>query len=85
LGLLPNKIKVIAKLPGTVDKEFSLVRFKGDDTKAKAVYEGYEPLHATDIADACYYCATLPAHVCINDQSRLERNKNALQGRNIGC
>jgi 3-hydroxy acid dehydrogenase / malonic semialdehyde reductase len=67
MDLLPHKIKVTAIHPGAVDTEFSLVRFKGDDIKAKAVYDGYEPLHAEDIADVCYYCATLPAHVCIND------------------
>ncbi|QEC66059.1 SDR family NAD(P)-dependent oxidoreductase [Panacibacter ginsenosidivorans] len=67
MDLLPHKIKVTAVHPGAVDTEFSIVRFKGDDAKAKAVYAGYEPLHATDIADVCYYCATLPEHVCIND------------------
>ena len=67
IDLLPHKIKVTAIHPGAVDTEFSLVRFKGDEAKAKAVYEGYEPLHAVDIAEVCYYCATLPQHVCIND------------------
>lgn len=67
IDLLPHKIKVTAIHPGAVDTEFSVVRFKGDESKAKAVYDGYEPLHAADIADVCYYCATLPAHVCIND------------------
>jgi len=67
IDLLPHKIKVTAIHPGAVETEFSLVRFKGDEEKAKAVYEGYEPLHADDIADVCFYCATLPPHVCIND------------------
>ncbi len=67
IDLLPHKIKVTAIHPGAVDTEFSIVRFKGDDNKAKSVYEGYEPLHAEDIADTCFYCATLPPHVCIND------------------
>lgn len=67
IDLLPHKIKVTAIHPGAVDTEFSIVRFKGDEAKANAVYAGYEPLHASDIADVCYYCATLPAHVCIND------------------
>ena len=67
IDLLPHKIKVTAIHPGAVDTEFSLVRFKGDEAKAKAVYDGYEPLHAEDIAAVCYYCATLPQHVCIND------------------
>ena len=67
IDLLPHKIKVTCINPGAAETEFSLVRFKGDEQKAKAVYEGYEPLHAEDIASTLYYCATLPAHVCIND------------------
>jgi len=67
IDLLPHKIKVTAVHPGAVDTDFSLIRFKGDQTKANAVYAGYEPLHAADVADVCYYCATLPPHVCIND------------------
>jgi NADP-dependent 3-hydroxy acid dehydrogenase YdfG len=67
MDLLPHKIKVTAIHPGAAETEFSIVRFKGDEEKSKAVYEGYEPLQAKDIAEICYYCATLPAHVCIND------------------
>ena len=67
IELLQHKIKVTAIHPGAVETEFSIVRFKGDKAKADAVYEGYEPLRAVDIADAAYYCATLPEHVCIND------------------
>lgn len=67
IDLLPHKIKVTGIHPGAAETEFSMVRFKGDEAKAKAVYEGFEPLHAEDIADTVYYCATLPPHVCIND------------------
>jgi 3-hydroxy acid dehydrogenase/malonic semialdehyde reductase len=67
IDLLPHKIKVTCINPGAAETEFSLVRFKGDEAKAKAVYEGYEALKAEDIADTVYYCATLPQHVCIND------------------
>ena len=67
IDLLPYAIKVTAVHPGAAETEFSLVRFKGDKQKSDAVYEGYEPLHATDIADTVYYCTTLPPHVCIND------------------
>jgi len=67
IDLLPYKIKVTCINPGAAETEFSLVRFKGDEQKAKAVYEGFEPLTAADIADTLYYCATLPDHVCIND------------------
>jgi 3-hydroxy acid dehydrogenase/malonic semialdehyde reductase len=67
IDLLPYKIKVTCIHPGAAETEFSLVRFKGNEQKAKAVYEGYEPLLPEDIANTIYYCATLPQHVCIND------------------
>lgn len=67
IDLLPHGIKVTAINPGMAETEFSLVRFKGDENKAGAVYHNLEPLHAEDIADTAYYCATLPPHVCIND------------------
>lgn len=46
--------------------EFSQVRFKGDEKKAEAVYEGTQPLTAEDIADAIHWVATRPAHVNVN-------------------
>ncbi len=67
IDLLPYAIKVTAINPGLAETEFSLVRFKGDEERAKTVYAGFEPLHAEDIADVVAYCASLPAHVCIND------------------
>jgi 3-hydroxy acid dehydrogenase/malonic semialdehyde reductase len=67
IDLLPHQIKVTAIHPGAAETEFSVVRFKGDEQKATAVYEGYKALEAKDIADIVYYVATLPAHVCIND------------------
>ena len=67
IDMLKNNIKVTLIAPGMADTEFSLVRFKGDEQKAKSVYKGIDALTAEDIADAIYYCATLPAHVCINE------------------
>ena len=67
IDLLQHKIKVTAIHPGAVETEFSLVRFNGDAEKAAAVYKGYTPLSASDIADTVYYCASLPEHVCINE------------------
>ncbi|WP_343688496.1 SDR family NAD(P)-dependent oxidoreductase [Chitinophaga sp.] len=67
IDLLPYFIKVTAIHPGAAETEFSVVRFKGDESKADEVYKGFTPLRAEDIADTIYYCATLPAHVCIND------------------
>lgn len=67
IDLLPHKIKVTCLNPGAAETEFSMVRFKGDEQKANAVYEGYDPLQAEDIANTVFYCAALPAHVCINE------------------
>ena len=67
IDLLKNNIKVTHIAPGMVETEFALVRFKGDGEKAKNVYKGVDALTPDDIADAIYYCATLPAHICIND------------------
>lgn len=67
IDLLPYRIKVTAIHPGAAATEFSEVRFKGDKEKANNIYKGFQPLTAEDIADTIYYCATLPAHVCIND------------------
>ena len=67
IDLLKHNIKVTAIHPGAVETEFSLVRFKGDSTIATAAYDGFVPLTAADIADTIFYCANVPAHVCIND------------------
>lgn len=67
IDLLKHGIKVSAIHPGAVETEFSVVRFKGDAQKAAATYQGFEPLVAKDIAEAVYYCASLPPHICVND------------------
>ena len=67
IDMLRHGIKVTAIHPGAAETEFSKVRFKGDEGQAKKIYEGYTPLSAEDVADAIFYCASLPPHVCIND------------------
>jgi NADP-dependent 3-hydroxy acid dehydrogenase YdfG len=67
IDMLRHNIKVTAVHPGAAETEFSLVRFKGDEAKANAVYEGFKPLTARDVADVIFYCTTVPEHVCIND------------------
>lgn len=67
IDLLPYNIKVSALNPGAVETEFSIVRFKGDKVRASKVYEGFEPLHAQDIAEAAWFMASRPPHVTIND------------------
>lgn len=67
LDLLPYGIKVTQICPGAVETEFSIVRFKGDQTRADKVYEGFTPLYAENIADAIYFAINQPAHVDIQD------------------
>lgn len=65
--LLPHNIRVSQVCPGMVETEFSLVRFDGDQQKSDATYSGFNALQAQDIADAIFYMASRPAHVCVND------------------
>jgi NADP-dependent 3-hydroxy acid dehydrogenase YdfG len=67
IDMLKYGIRVSNVCPGMAETEFSNIRFKGDDVKAKNVYDGFEPLKAEDIADIIAYIVTLPPHVCVND------------------
>lgn len=67
IDLLPYHIKVTSINPGMAETEFSIVRYKGDENRAKEVYKGFLPLVAKDIADIVHYCSCQPEHVCIND------------------
>ena len=67
IDLVKYPIKVTAVNPGAVETEFSIVRFKGDKERAAKVYEGFENLIASDVADAVYYVISRPKHVNIND------------------
>jgi NADP-dependent 3-hydroxy acid dehydrogenase YdfG len=67
IDLLPHGIKVTAVHPGAVETEFSVVRFKGDEARAKKVYDGFEPLVAMDVAETIWFAVSRPAHVNINE------------------
>ena len=67
MDLFGTKVRVSSVDPGAVETNFSMVRFKGDKERAEKVYEGFDPLQASDIADAVLYCASRPAHVTVAD------------------
>lgn len=66
LETLGSGVRVTSVDPGLVETEFSVVRFDGDDTRAKKVYEGTRPLTAEDIAECVTFALSRPAHVNID-------------------
>jgi len=64
--LAGTKVRVTNLRPGLCETEFSVVRFKGDQSKADSIYEGTTPLTADDIARCIHWVAALPAHININ-------------------
>jgi 3-hydroxy acid dehydrogenase / malonic semialdehyde reductase len=67
LDVAGTPIRVSSVDPGYVETEFSDVRFHGDHDRARAVYQGFTPLSADDVADAIAYVVNLPEHVNILD------------------
>lgn len=77
LDLTPHGIRVTNIAPGAVATGFSGVRYKGDRGRAEAVYRGFDPLLASDIADAVWYAISAPANVCIADITLLAAAQSA--------
>ena len=67
LDLFGTPVRVTIVHPGLVETEFSVVRFHGDEERARKVYEGFTPLGGRDVADAVAYIASLPPHVNVLD------------------
>lgn len=65
IDLTGTNIRVCTLAPGAANTEFSEVRFHGDRTKANAVYDGFQPLTAEDVAEMMVYILNAPEHVNI--------------------
>ncbi|KAF9532961.1 hypothetical protein CPB83DRAFT_832545 [Crepidotus variabilis] len=63
--LVNTPIRTTEIQPGMVETEFSIVRYRGDESAAKKVYEGFDPLTAEDIAEEIVWTASRPPHVNI--------------------
>jgi NADP-dependent 3-hydroxy acid dehydrogenase YdfG len=77
LELTEHGIKVTNVAPGAVETEFSLVRFKGDENRAEKVYQGFEPLQPSDIADVILYAVNAPQRVTLSDVTILAGAQSA--------
>jgi NADP-dependent 3-hydroxy acid dehydrogenase YdfG len=65
--LLGRPIRITTVDPGLVETDFSLVRFKGDEEKAAAVYRGVDAMQPEDIADCILFALTRPWHVNVDE------------------
>lgn len=63
--LLGTPVRVTSIDPGTVETDFSLVRFRGDADRAAKVYDGFTPLTSEDVAEAVVWAVMRPSHVNI--------------------
>ncbi|SEK69763.1 SDR family NAD(P)-dependent oxidoreductase [Rhodococcus maanshanensis] len=78
--LLGKPVRLTEIAPGAVETEFSLVRFHGDEERAKKVYEGITPLVAADVAEVIGFVASRPSHVNL-DQIIIKPRDQASPGR----
>ncbi len=63
IDLVDTPIRVTNIKPGLVETNFSVVRFRGDKSRADAVYQGIQPLTGDDVAEVVYFAASLPEHI----------------------
>lgn len=74
--LLGRPIRITELAPGLVKTEFSVVRFRGDERAAEAVYEGITPLTPDDVAECIVFAVTRPSHVNIDTLVVLARDQS---------
>jgi 3-hydroxy acid dehydrogenase / malonic semialdehyde reductase len=75
--LLGRPIRLTTVDPGLVETDFSLVRFRGDEEKAAAVYRGVEAMQPEDIADCILFALTRPWHVNVDEIVVKARNQSS--------
>ena len=65
--LLGRPIRITTVDAGLVESEFSLVRFRGDENAAKAVYAGLDPVTPDEIADCVMFAVSRPIHMNVDE------------------
>lgn len=77
LRIEEHGVRVTELDPGRVaTEEFSLNRFRGDQARADAVYDGELNLSAEDIAEAVRWVVSLPEHVNIDTMTIKPRTQS---------
>ena len=59
-------VRVSNLAPGLSESEFTLVRTGGDQAAHDKLYAGADPIQPEDIADTCWWLASLPPHLNVN-------------------
>ncbi len=68
--LLGRPIRVTTIAPGAVESAFSTVRFRGDEEKARALYDGIAlggPIQSADVAECILFALTRPPNVNVDE------------------
>jgi NADP-dependent 3-hydroxy acid dehydrogenase YdfG len=66
IDLVGTDVRVTNIEPAAAETEFSLVRLKGAAERASAVYRGFQPLSAEDVAEAVRWAVDRPPHVNVS-------------------
>ena len=75
IDLVDTPLRVTNIKPGLVETHFSITRFRGDTTKADAVYQGLKPLTGEDVAETIYFAASVPEHIQIAEVLLMPTNQ----------
>ncbi|GAB3276500.1 SDR family NAD(P)-dependent oxidoreductase [Parahaliea aestuarii] len=59
-------VRVTNLAPGLSESEFTLVRTDGNQDAHDALYAGANPIQPEDIAETCWWIASLPPHLNVN-------------------
>ena len=68
-------VKVTTIDPGLAETEFSNVRFRGDDEKAKTVYKGMTPLTPDEVAEGVLFAVTCSENMVVAEMILLPKDQ----------
>lgn len=75
IDLVDTPLRVTNIKPGMVETNFSVVRYRGNQSAADDFYKGIRPLTGDDIAETVYYAASAPAHIQIAEVLLMPTNQ----------